>query len=84
MASMILYGLQRRVRSSRVWVPAAVDATVASLMNLCPEKIGYLRLAADRLGPIDDRYIDQRGELWRPLAQPFAVIEHPELQRLRV
>ncbi|MCY2987912.1 MAG: DUF362 domain-containing protein [Planctomycetota bacterium] len=65
-------------------VPAAVDATVARLMYLCPEKIGYLCLAADRLGPIDDRYIDQRGELWRPLASAFQIIDQPHLQSLRV
>ena len=31
-------------------------------------KFSYLKLAADRLGPIDDRRIEQRGEPWRPLA----------------
>ena len=65
-------------------VPAAVDATVARLMYLCPEKIGYLCLAADRLGPIDDRYIDQRGELWQPLAASFQLMDQPHLQGLRV
>ena len=41
----------------------ALDATLARIMELAPERIEYLNLAAGRLGPIDDAQIDQRGEL---------------------
>jgi uncharacterized protein (DUF362 family) len=62
--------------------PTAVDATVARLMDVDPWAVPYLRLAADRLGPLDERLIEQRGEPWRPLASPFAVLDKPHLQRL--
>jgi uncharacterized protein (DUF362 family) len=65
-------------------VPTAVDATACRLMQFNPAKIPYLALAANRLGPIDDSLIDQRGEAWRPLAQPFATLDRPEFQQLRV
>ena len=45
----------------------AVDATVARIMGLAPERVSYLSLAADSLGPIADSRITQRGEPWRPL-----------------
>jgi uncharacterized protein (DUF362 family) len=64
-------------------VPTAVDATACRLMQLDPAKIPYLALAANRLGPIDAALIDQRGEPWRPLAQPFAILDRPEFQQLR-
>ena len=63
-------------------VPAAVDATACRLMDVPPEKVSYLRLAEDRLGPIEDRLIDQRGEAWQPLAQSFEVIDKPHLRDL--
>jgi uncharacterized protein (DUF362 family) len=61
---------------------AAVDATVARIMNLRPENISYLALAADRLGPIDDRCILQRGEHWQELVKPFSIIDTPHLRHL--
>lgn len=61
----------------------AVDATACRLMRFEPARIPYLALAADRLGPIDEGLIDQRGEPWRPLAEPFATLERPEFQQLR-
>jgi len=64
-------------------VPTAVDATAARLMQVDPRRIGYLRLAADRLGPICQRRIEQRGEAWEPLAQRFAFPDQPHLQALR-
>ena len=60
----------------------AVDATVARLMNLRPENVSYLALAAGRLGPIDDAHIEQRGEAWQPLAQPFKILNAPHLRDL--
>ena len=63
--------------------PAAVDATVCRIMDLDPTQVPYLQLAANRLGPIDDQLIDQRGEHWQPLVSPFAILDKPHLNRLR-
>jgi len=63
--------------------PAAVDATVCRLMQLDPARVSYLQLAKNRLGPIDDWHIDQRGEPWRPLSQRFAILDQPHLRPLR-
>ena len=63
--------------------PAAVDATVCRLMKINPARVSYLNLAADRLGPIDSRLIDQTGEHWEPLAQTFKILDRPHLQPLR-
>ncbi len=60
----------------------AVDATAARIMNLRPENVSYLALAADRLGPIDDRHIVQRGEHWQDLVSPFSIIDAPHLRNL--
>ncbi len=62
--------------------PTAVDATACRLMDVDPWQVPYLRLAADRLGPLDQRLIEQRGEPWQPLASPFAVLNKPHLQQL--
>ena len=51
--------------------PTAVDATVCRLMQIDPAQIPYLRLAVGQLGPLRDANIEQLGEAWRPLAQPF-------------
>lgn len=61
----------------------AVDATCARLMRLRPDKVGYLRLAADRLGPIAEHRIEQRGERWQELASPFTILDFPHLRGLR-
>ncbi len=63
--------------------PTAVDATVARVMGLAPDRVQYLRLAAERLGPIDERSIDQRGEAWREVASPFHIIDEPHLRGLQ-
>ena len=62
---------------------AAVDATVARIMGLVPERVTYLAIGADFLGPIDENRIEQRGENWRPLVNPFAVLDEPHLRNLR-
>ena len=62
--------------------PPAVDATVCRLMDADPYAVPYLALAADRLGPLDERLIDQRGEPWQPLARPFTVLDEPHLKAL--
>jgi uncharacterized protein (DUF362 family) len=61
----------------------ALDATCARLMGLRPERIGYLELAAGKLGPVADWQIQQRGEPWEKLRSPFAIIDAPHLQGLR-
>jgi uncharacterized protein (DUF362 family) len=60
----------------------AVDATVARIMGLVPEKIPYLALAADRLGPLEESRITQRGEAWRAVASRFQMLDEPHLRKL--
>jgi len=62
--------------------PAAVDATVCRLMEVDPYAVPYLKLAADRLGPLAEHLIDQRGERWQLLASPFAILDKPHLRDL--
>ena len=61
----------------------AVDATVGRIMGFDPARVEYLQLARNSLGPVDEDCIDQRGELWQPLASPFTIIDEPRLQQLR-
>ena len=61
----------------------AVDATAARIIGLLPERIGYLRFAADRLGPISDRRVIQRGEHWQDIANAFQILDEPHLRHLR-
>jgi uncharacterized protein (DUF362 family) len=64
--------------------PTAVDATCCRLMHVEPGNIPYLRLAADKLGTINDRRIDQVGENWRPVSQAFQILDVPHLRNLRI
>ncbi|HEX9135929.1 MAG TPA: DUF362 domain-containing protein, partial [Nitrospirota bacterium] len=41
---------------------AAVDATCCRIMGIDPKKVSYLSRANNWLGPIDEGYIEQRGE----------------------
>ncbi len=61
----------------------AVDATIARIMGLVPERIPYLALAADRLGPLQESRITQRGEDSRAVASPFKILDQPHLRRLQ-
>jgi uncharacterized protein (DUF362 family) len=61
----------------------AVDATIGRIMGILPQRVQYLNLAGDRLGPTDDRLIDQRGERWEPLVSPFKILDRPHLRSLR-
>jgi uncharacterized protein (DUF362 family) len=64
--------------------PLAVDATCCRLMQLDPEKIGYLMLGErKRLGLLKESFIDQRGETIAALAQPFATLPHLQALYLR-
>ncbi len=60
----------------------ALDATVARIMGLKPELVSYLQLFADKFGPIADSRIEQRGEDWRPMVNPFKVLDEPHLREL--
>jgi uncharacterized protein (DUF362 family) len=63
--------------------PTAVDATVARLMGLEAERVPYLQLAANRLGPVEESFITQRGEPIRGLISPFKIINRPHLRALQ-
>ena len=60
----------------------AVDATCARVIGLDPAKIPYLDPAAQFLGNIDERRIEQRGESPSRYATRFDVV--PSLQHLRL
>jgi len=62
---------------------AAVDATCVRLMGLNPEGVGYLRLARDRIGPVSEGRIGQRGESIESVCKPFHVLDLPHLQAVR-
>lgn len=61
----------------------AVDATLCRMMGIAPERIGYLRLAANRLGPIANRFVQQQGERWESVVSPFQILDRPHLRGLR-
>lgn len=61
----------------------AVDATLGRIMGFDPARVGYLQLAANRIGPVEERCIEQRGERWQSVASPFKIINFPHLQELR-
>lgn len=62
----------------------AVDATCCRLMQLAPEKIDYLRMAAGlRLGWVPESRIEQRGEVIAARRRPFAVIKQFEELQVR-
>jgi uncharacterized protein (DUF362 family) len=63
--------------------PTAVDATVCRLMEVDPHKVTYLQLACNRLGPVSQSHIEQRGCQWEPLAQHFLMLDKPHLNLLR-
>jgi uncharacterized protein (DUF362 family) len=59
----------------------AVDATCCRIMGIDPEKIDYLRLAAD-LGHVHTRRIEQRGETVESVRSNFALMKEYEYLRL--
>jgi hypothetical protein len=52
-------------------------------MAINPAEVGFLAGASGRLGPIAEPHISQRGEAIAPLVQPFRLLDHPSLSRLR-
>ncbi|MCA9124293.1 MAG: DUF362 domain-containing protein [Planctomycetaceae bacterium] len=61
----------------------AVDATLCRIMGIAPERISYLLLAANRLGPIANRLVHQQGERWESVTSPFEILNRPHLRGLR-
>jgi uncharacterized protein (DUF362 family) len=59
----------------------AVDATCCRIMGIDPEKVDYLRMAAD-MGHVHPERIEQRGETVASVQSNFALIE--EFQHLRL
>jgi uncharacterized protein (DUF362 family) len=59
----------------------AVDATCCRIMGIDPEKVEYLRLAAD-LGHLHPQRIDQRGETIASVRTNFALIDEYKALRL--
>jgi uncharacterized protein (DUF362 family) len=53
----------------------AVDATCCRIMGIDPEKVEYLKLAAD-LGHLSPGRIEQRGETVRSVQTDFQLIEN--------
>lgn len=62
----------------------ALDATLARIMGLVPQRISYLILAEQRLGPLSEKLIVQRGEKWQDLVSPFQVIDREALKLLQM
>jgi uncharacterized protein (DUF362 family) len=60
---------------------AAVDATCARLMQIAPERVQHLEWASRFLGNIAEERIEQIGEDWTRLAQPFELL--PRFARIR-
>jgi uncharacterized protein (DUF362 family) len=61
----------------------AVDATIARVIGLVPERIPYLTLAANNLGPVAEKRITQRGESWQSVVKPFKIPDQPHLRQLQ-
>jgi uncharacterized protein (DUF362 family) len=60
----------------------AVDATCCRIMGIDPEKVEYLQSAKDRLGVIDEKRIQQRGESIASVRTDFKLIK--EFQQIRL
>ncbi len=54
---------------------AAVDATCCRIMGIDPTKVSYLSRAENWLGPIDEGYIEQRGESIASVRTNFDLID---------
>ena len=59
----------------------AVDATSARVMGVDPYKVTYLKAASNRLGPIKEKYIAQRGERISAMRKNFRLREDIPAQK---
>jgi uncharacterized protein (DUF362 family) len=55
--------------------PVAVDATCTRIVGLNPEKIEYLQMASEFLGNLDEKRIEQIGEVVSKVQTHFEVID---------
>lgn len=53
----------------------AVDATCCRIMGIDPTQIAYLSMSSDRLGVIEEKRIEQRGEPIHAVRSDFKLIE---------
>jgi uncharacterized protein (DUF362 family) len=60
----------------------AVDATCCRIMGIDPGKIEYLKMAADRLGVVEEARIEQRGEAIQAVRTNFRLIQQFQAARL--
>lgn len=56
--------------------PTAVDATCARVMGIAPESVEYLDRASAFLGPIAERWIEQRGESIGSVRVNYPLLDH--------
>jgi len=61
--------------------PTAVDATACRIMGIDPNALGYLHQADGRLGPVDARRIEQRGENPAAVRHDFALLDDVPAQK---
>ena len=59
----------------------AVDATSARIMGIDPQKVSYLEKASDKLGPIRESLIRQRGETIPSVRTDFSLVEEISAQK---
>jgi uncharacterized protein (DUF362 family) len=59
----------------------AVDATSARIMGIDPQKISYLEKASDKLGPIRESLIRQRGETIPSVRTDFSLVGEISAQK---
>jgi uncharacterized protein (DUF362 family) len=59
----------------------AVDATCARIMGIDPYKVSYLAASSERLGPIRERQIRQRGEPIISVRTDFSLMEKIDAHR---
>ena len=59
----------------------AVDATSARIMGIDPQKVSYLEKASDKLGPIRESLIRQRGETIPSVRTDFSLVEEIHAQK---
>jgi uncharacterized protein (DUF362 family) len=60
----------------------AVDATCCRIMGIDPQRVEYLRMAAEHLGITDESRIEQRGETIRSVHTDFKLIKEFRNYRL--
>jgi uncharacterized protein (DUF362 family) len=59
----------------------AVDATCSRIMGIDPYKVSYLAAASERLGPIREPHIRQRGEPIISVRTDFSLVEKIDAHR---